>query len=85
MIGHGDSSSLPRQRAPAVHDVGVDAVRHRQLGPHTPRAYCTRQGSAPLSANHGSQVGEQALKFIGELYDVEREVADADSAARLDA
>lgn len=38
-----------------------------------------------LWANHGSQVGEQALKFFGELYDVEREVADADSQARLDA
>jgi hypothetical protein len=38
-----------------------------------------------LWANHGSQVGEQALKFFGQLYDVEREVADADSQARLDA
>lgn len=37
-----------------------------------------------LWANHGSQVGEQALKFFGELYDVEREVADADSQTRLD-
>jgi len=31
-----------------------------------------------LWANHGSKVGEQALKFFGALYDVEREVADAD-------
>ena len=38
-----------------------------------------------LWVNHGSQVGEQALKFFGALYDVEREVADADSPARLDA
>ena len=38
-----------------------------------------------LWANHGSQVGEQALKFFGQLYDVEREVADADSQARLEA
>lgn len=38
-----------------------------------------------LWANHGSQVGEQALKFFGSLYDVEREVADAHSQARLDA
>jgi hypothetical protein len=38
-----------------------------------------------LWANHGSQVGEQALKFFAELYDVEREVADADSQTRLDA
>jgi hypothetical protein len=30
-------------------------------------------------------VGEQALKFFGALYDVEREVADADSQARLEA
>ncbi len=29
-----------------------------------------------LWANHGSQVGEQALKFFGELYAVEREVAE---------
>jgi transposase len=29
-----------------------------------------------LWVNHGSQVGEQALKFFGELYTVEREVAD---------
>ncbi|KPF43185.1 transposase, partial [beta proteobacterium AAP51] len=38
-----------------------------------------------LWANHGSQVGEQALKFFGALYDVEREVADANSQTRLDA
>lgn len=38
-----------------------------------------------LWVNHGSQVGEQALKFFAALYDVEREVADADSQARLDA
>ena len=38
-----------------------------------------------LWVNHGSQVGEQALKFFGALYDVEREVADADSQARLEA
>ena len=38
-----------------------------------------------LWVNHGSQVGEQALKFFGALYDVEREVADADSQTRLDA
>ena len=38
-----------------------------------------------LWANHGSQVGEQALKFFGELYDVEREVAKAHSQARLEA
>jgi transposase len=38
-----------------------------------------------LWANHGSQVGEQALKFFAELYDVERGVIDADSQARLDA
>jgi transposase len=29
-----------------------------------------------LWANHGSQVGEQALKFFGELYAIEREVAE---------
>jgi hypothetical protein len=28
------------------------------------------------SANHGSQVGERALKFFQELYDIEREVSD---------
>ena len=38
-----------------------------------------------LWANHGSQVGEQALKFITLLYDIEREVAGADSQVRLDA
>jgi transposase len=38
-----------------------------------------------LWANHGSQVGEQALKFFGALYDVEREVTDANSQTRLDA
>ncbi len=38
-----------------------------------------------LWANHGSQVGEQALKFFAELYEVERGVIDADSQARLDA
>lgn len=30
-----------------------------------------------LWANHGSQVGEQALKFFGQLYEVERQVARA--------
>ena len=29
-----------------------------------------------LWVNHGSQVGERALKFFGELYDIEREVAE---------
>jgi transposase len=38
-----------------------------------------------LWANHGSQVGEQALKFFGELYSVERQVADQDCQVRLDA
>ena len=38
-----------------------------------------------LWANHGSSVGEQALKFFGELYEVEREVHDADGSLRLDA
>ena len=35
-----------------------------------------------LWANHGSQVGEKALKFFGQLYDVEREVADSDAEHR---
>jgi len=37
-----------------------------------------------LWANHGSTIAEQALTFYGELYDVEREIADlaAPSAAR---
>jgi transposase len=38
-----------------------------------------------LWANHGSQVGEQALKFFAELYEVERDVAGTDSQSRLDA
>jgi len=38
-----------------------------------------------LWANHGSQVGEQALKFFGRLYDVEREVAGSDAAHRREA
>lgn len=38
-----------------------------------------------LWANHGSQVGEQALKFFGQLYEVERTVDGVDSAARLQA
>ncbi|WP_047197276.1 IS66 family transposase [Caldimonas brevitalea] len=38
-----------------------------------------------LWANHQSQVAEQALKFFGELYDVERDVADVDIATRLEA
>lgn len=37
-----------------------------------------------LWANHGSQVGEQALKFFGELYDVERMVADGTAEHRCD-
>ena len=37
-----------------------------------------------LWINHGSLVGEQALKFFGELYHVEREVAEADSVRRLE-
>jgi len=35
-----------------------------------------------LWVNHGSQVGEQALKFFGHLYDVEREVAGSDANDR---
>ncbi len=35
-----------------------------------------------LWANHGSQIGEQALKFFGQLYDVEREVKDLDADER---
>ena len=38
-----------------------------------------------LWVNHGSQVGEQALKFFGQMYDVEREVAGADSQIRCEA
>ncbi len=38
-----------------------------------------------LWANHHSPLGEQALKFFGALYDVEREVAATDSARRLEA
>lgn len=38
-----------------------------------------------LWANHGSQVGEQALKFFAELYELERTVAGADEASRLEA
>lgn len=38
-----------------------------------------------LWANHQSALGEQALKFFGQLYDVEREVAEASSQARLEA
>lgn len=37
-----------------------------------------------LWVNHGSLVGEQALKFFGPLYDVEREVAQTDSGSRLE-
>ena len=36
-----------------------------------------------LWTNHGSQVGEQALKFFGQLYELERGVANADRQARL--
>ena len=38
-----------------------------------------------LWANHGSQVGEQALKFFAQLYDLERGGANADTQTRLDA
>jgi len=38
-----------------------------------------------LWVNHQSVVGEQALKFFGELYAVEREVASLDSASRMQA
>jgi transposase len=38
-----------------------------------------------LWANHGSPIGEQALKFFVQLYDVEREVAEADNDARREA
>ncbi len=38
-----------------------------------------------LRGNHCSQVGEQALKFFGQLYEVERAASNADSQARLDA
>jgi len=38
-----------------------------------------------LWANHGSPIGEQALKFFVQLYEVEREVAEADNDARREA
>jgi transposase len=38
-----------------------------------------------LWANHGSKVGEQALKFFGQLYEVERGGAHADRQARHEA
>lgn len=38
-----------------------------------------------LWANHGSQVGERALKFFGQLYEIERAVTTAGSEARLEA
>jgi transposase len=37
-----------------------------------------------LWANHGSVLGEHALKFFAQLYDVERELADADARQRLE-
>ncbi|WP_254790057.1 IS66 family transposase [Variovorax sp. OV329] len=37
-----------------------------------------------LWVNHGSPVGEQALKFFATLYDLEREVARAGSGTRLE-
>jgi transposase len=38
-----------------------------------------------LWANHGSPIGEQALKFFIQLYEVEREMADSSRDARLEA
>lgn len=38
-----------------------------------------------LGANHGSSVGEPALRFFARLYEVERDVATATADARLDA
>jgi hypothetical protein len=38
-----------------------------------------------LWANHGSPLGEQALKFFIQLYDIEREVADLDADQRREA
>jgi transposase len=35
-----------------------------------------------LWANHGSQVGQQALKFFGQLYDVEREISGSQTERR---
>jgi len=35
-----------------------------------------------LWANHGSQVGEQALRFFGELYRIEREIQDKTAGER---
>jgi transposase len=38
-----------------------------------------------LWVNHGSPIGEQALRYFVQLYEVEREVADISSDARLEA
>jgi Transposase IS66 family len=38
-----------------------------------------------LWVNHASQVGEQALKFFVELYDIEREVRDIEADERKNA
>jgi transposase len=46
---------------------------------HAPRKF------HELWAHHGSAIGEHALKFFVQLYEVEREVAQADTNARLEA
>jgi hypothetical protein len=47
-------------------------------------AHSQRECQAMWS-QHGGQVDEQALKFFGQLYDVEREVANARSQTEPDA
>jgi len=50
------------------------------------RLYGARAAQVPRTlGKRGSQVGEQALKFFGQLYEVERTVSNADSQARLEA
>jgi|ThiBiot_300_biof_1041529.scaffolds.fasta_scaffold01348_9 hypothetical protein len=73
------SSALAASTAGAGHWCAMTSqVTRTASSSASPRsaAWCTRgAGSTSYGVNHGSLVGKQALKFFGELYDIERDVA----------
>lgn len=77
----------PRRRRVDGGRASGHACRHRS-GPRTRRHGLRHYPTAPRvpvlhqRVNHGSQVGEQALKYFGRHYGIEREVAYRDNERR---
>jgi hypothetical protein len=58
------------------HDINLTLRRRRVCETEVGCLAHARRKFHELWVNHGSQVGEGALKFVGELYDIEREARE---------